>query len=288
MNGNNNLETGKKSLDNLLNSVAEEETALASLINMEAEKIREINIKDIPVKDVIALQNSVSKVMKVVVKSQIMLYLKLEKVIEIIDKKPPKPDPPCPPVPPEDVACIRTEKVFDSCRKVVVSDDIINLSGVAKGKIKEAECRKIELLKNNKYPLICERVGESNRAKVSFYYRYHIVYIDEHGKRYFTSEPIQHREAVTMSERIGEKGMEVVCEIFLDCTECFPSEKQTITCCASKQMIFKLIAMVQLLVPEHGYCPKPEDCGTPDCPAHVVPEWPLYPPQDENIKGGKE
>lgn len=184
----------------------------------------------------------------------------------------------CPP--PNEIVCIKTEKVYESCRKVQVNEDVTDLSGVAVGEITEAFCKDVELVIGEKHPFICEKVPGTNRARVSFFYKFRFEYVDQQGVKWFTSEPIFHTKTVIMSERIQEKGLFVQCEVFLECLECFPSGPQQVTCCIGKLEVFKLVALVQLMVPAYGFCPEPELCPQveAECPEYF-PEWPPFPPQ---------
>ncbi len=85
-----------------------------------------------------------------------------------------------------------------------------------------------------------------------------------------------------MSPRIREKDLQVHCEVFLECLECFVSGPRKVTCCIGKLMAFKLVALVQLLIPAYGFCPEPDECVKVEdaCP-EFIPVWPPYPPQED-------
>lgn len=70
----------KESLTDLLTSIALEETALAHLINAEAEKVQEL-VKDDP-EEALAAQEEVRKVLRTVIKKQMLLQFKLEDVLD--------------------------------------------------------------------------------------------------------------------------------------------------------------------------------------------------------------
>ncbi len=256
----------------LLDSIAVEEYALGHLINAEAEKIQNVKTTPANLGEVIELQNSVNQIMKSVIKKQIILQTKLELVLKMFEIKPPIPDPP------PDIACIKTDKVYESCQEIKMNEHKIDLSSIAKGDITSVSCREVELLDDEVYPIVCKKLPGSNRAQVSFYYRVHLLYEDQKSTSKFVSQPFFYKQTVVMSERIREKEFAVQCEIFLECVKCFPAGKAEIICCVNKLMVFKLTAMVQLLVPEYGFCPAPEPCETHDCTdtSGVRPQWPPY------------
>ncbi|MCK8826732.1 hypothetical protein MWH25_03105 [Natroniella acetigena] len=70
-------------LIDLLESVALEEAALAHLINAEAEKAQKI-AKDcnVTAQEMIEFQKSISKVMKNIIKKEMLLQFKLEDILE--------------------------------------------------------------------------------------------------------------------------------------------------------------------------------------------------------------
>ncbi len=80
----------KEALTDLLESIALEETALAHLINAEAEKLQSIVclIKkgEISLERVLELQKGVSKVMRTTIKKEILLQFKLEDVLDFKEK----------------------------------------------------------------------------------------------------------------------------------------------------------------------------------------------------------
>lgn len=180
--------------------------------------------------------------------------------------------------------CIKVEKVYESCRKVQVNEDVIDLSGVASGEILEASCKGVSLVVDDAHPFICEKVSGTRRARVSFWYRFRFNYVDQEGIKRFNSEPVFHTKTVIFGDRILDPRIFVQCEVFLKCLECFPSAAQVVTCCIGKLQVFKLVAMVQLLVPAYGFCPEPEPCSQveTECP-DFSPVWPPYPPQDTPV-----
>jgi len=83
-------------------------------------------------------------------------------------------------------------------------------------------------------------------------------------------------------DRADEKDLVAQCEVFLECVECFVSGFQEVTCCIGKLIVFKLVALVQLLVPAYGFCPEPDLCPQveAECP-EFDPGWPPFSPQEE-------
>ncbi|MEW5785436.1 MAG: hypothetical protein AB1767_10255 [Bacillota bacterium] len=192
--------------------------------------------------------------------------------------------PECPP--PVELVCIKTEKVYESCRKVQTNEVVTDLSGIAVGEIVDVWCVDVDLVINEQHPFICEKIANTRRARVSYYFRFRFTYIDQEGQKFFTSNPVFHEVTVVLSDRILEKGLFVQCEVFLDCFECFVSGFQQVTCCIGKLQLFKLVALVQLLIPAYGFCPEPDECVQveAECP-EFVPDWPPFPPQENNHNG---
>ena len=70
-------------LVDLLESIALEETALANFINAEAEKTQRIIVDcDTTPREIISFQKNMSKVMKNVIKKEMLLQFKLEEVLD--------------------------------------------------------------------------------------------------------------------------------------------------------------------------------------------------------------
>lgn len=186
----------------------------------------------------------------------------------------------CPP--PTELVCIKVEKVYESCQKVQVNEEVTDLTCNAVGEIFQADCILVELVVDAEHPFLCEKVPGTNRARVRFFFRYRFSFDDQEGTKFFTSQPIFHEKTVVMSDLIRDPRIFVQCEVFLSCLECFPSGPQEVTCCIGKQVVFKLISLVQLLVPAYGFCPEPDLCPQveEECP-EFFPEWPPYPPQPQ-------
>ncbi|MDM8365474.1 hypothetical protein [Bacillus thuringiensis] len=67
----------------LLSSIAMEELGLSHLLTAEAEKIQQLIKKKLSVEEVIATQESVEKILRNIIKTQILLQFKLEDVLKI-------------------------------------------------------------------------------------------------------------------------------------------------------------------------------------------------------------
>ncbi|OEH84492.1 hypothetical protein BHU72_09810 [Desulfuribacillus stibiiarsenatis] len=81
----------------LLSSIAFEELALAHIVNAEAEKIQSVlgtikgqTVKNPKVEDLLAINKSVEKTLRNVIKKEMLLQFKLEDVMEIPDDEPDK------------------------------------------------------------------------------------------------------------------------------------------------------------------------------------------------------
>ena len=183
-----------------------------------------------------------------------------------------------------EIVCIKTEKVYESCKKVETNEEVTDLSHIAVGEIEDVWCIDAELVIDAQHPFTCEKIPNTNRARVSFWYRFRFTFIDQAGQKFFTSEPIFFEKTVILSDRIFDKRLFLQCEVFLDCFECFVSGPQQVTCCIGKLILIKLVALVQLLVPSYGFCPEPDFCTQveAECP-EFEPEWPPFPPQTDLI-----
>ncbi|HOB28713.1 MAG: hypothetical protein WAQ32_05660 [Dethiobacteria bacterium] len=179
-----------------------------------------------------------------------------------------------------EIVCIKTEKVYESCKKVETNEEVTDLTGIAVGEIEDVWCIDVELVIDEEHPFTCEKISNTNRARVSFWFYYRFAYIDQGGQKFFTSQPVFFEKTVILSDRIFDKRLFVQCEVFLDCFECFVSGPQQVTCCIGKLILVKLVALVQLLVPSYGFCPEPDFCTQieAECP-DFEPEWPPFPPQ---------
>ncbi|MGN4719868.1 hypothetical protein ACTFQ7_29710 [Bacillus cereus group sp. MYBK226-2] len=76
--------TREEVINLLLSSIAMEEIGLSHLINAEAEKIQKIISKDcLSVKEALVTQESVEKILRNIIKTQMLLQFKLEDVLKI-------------------------------------------------------------------------------------------------------------------------------------------------------------------------------------------------------------
>lgn len=179
-----------------------------------------------------------------------------------------------------EVVCIQAEKIYERCKNVATSEVIADLCGIAEGVIEDVWCVDVELVVDGKYHFKCEKIPNTNRARISFWYRYRFAYIDQAGQKYFSSKPAFFEKMVILSDRIFDKRLSVQCEVFLDCFECFVSGPQQVTCCIGKLILIKLVARVELMIPAFGFCCQPDDCTEVEAECRPFkPCWPPFPPQ---------
>lgn len=92
----------EKALTMILSSIALEEVALSHIINAEGEKIQYI-LKQTAchcgadIKDILAVNKSVTDILEMILQNQMILKSKMEKVLEHLPKPPRPPEPPLPP-----------------------------------------------------------------------------------------------------------------------------------------------------------------------------------------------
>ncbi|MGI6614798.1 MAG: hypothetical protein ACOX30_02030 [Dethiobacteria bacterium] len=190
-----------------------------------------------------------------------------------------------------EVVCIKADKIYERCKSVETNEVVTELCGIAVGAIEDVWCIDAELVIDAKHHFKCEKIPNTNRAKISFWYRLRFAYIDQAGQKIYTSKPAFFEKTVILSDRILDKRLFVQCEVFLECFECFVSGPQQVTCCIGQLILVKLIATVELMIPAFGFCCEPDDCTEveTECPG-FLPYWPPFPPQpgvpgEENGEG---
>lgn len=96
--------TQEQALTMILSSIAMEEVALSHIMNAQGEKIQYIlgsancGCRSSDLKDIVAVNKSVTNLMEIVLQNQMILKNKMEKVLEYLPKPTCPPEPPCPPV----------------------------------------------------------------------------------------------------------------------------------------------------------------------------------------------
>lgn len=185
---------------------------------------------------------------------------------------------PCDPVtgcpPPTEIACIKVDKVYESCRVSQVNNHVVTITPI--GPVTDVQCISAQMVPDT---LTCTILpGPGGRVRASFQYTFTVRWVDDLGPHTTTSTPIAAEFTVRMA-RAGEPGLQPQCEVYLECIDAFLSNTTEITACIGKLVLFKLFAHVQLLVPTYGFCPEPEECQIAgECP-EWQPGWPPYPPQ---------
>lgn len=197
---------------------------------------------------------------------------------------PVSPTRPCPP--PRMVDLLRVEKVFNECRIVDVNEVVDTV--VAPIGAVDVECLGAELIGTPE----CFIDPDDETVTVVFSFATAYQFLDADGDPIGTVQVIEtvDETRTVFLNRAGEPGLDCVAEVFLECIQCFISGRgplgqiTEVTCCVGKQIVVKLTAIVQLLVPTFGYAPEPPECEqvAGECP-DFVPVWPPYPPQDPDF-----
>ncbi len=192
---------------------------------------------------------------------------------------------PCDPVygcpPPTQIECIQVEKIYNECKNIQVNEDEIFIEDDQA--VTDAICYDVVLDDVECTPI------NNGRVKVTIEYTVKVRLVMENGEIRDESHPIEVEKTFFLN-RAGEKGLDVKCEVFLECLECFVEEviepyndmvRSKIICCIGKLTLVKVFAKVQLLIPAYGFCPQPPECDKVEdiCP-DFQPEWPPYPEQD--------
>jgi hypothetical protein len=176
--------------------------------------------------------------------------------------------------------------VFNECRIVDVNE-IIDIPTPPVGAV-DVECLGAELI--GEPECIINPTDETVTVIFSFATAYQ--FLDEDGDPIGTVQVIEtiDETRTVFLERAGEPGLDCVAEVFLECIQCFVSDFgpmgviEEVTCCVGKQIVVKLTAIVELLIPTLGYAPEPPECEqvAGECP-DFIPIWPPYPPQDPDF-----
>lgn len=191
-----------------------------------------------------------------------------------------KPGKICPP--PKEIDILKVKKVFQECR-LVDTNELIDTPQAPTDAV-DVECLGAELIGLPTCEI--DAVNQTVTGTFSFVTAYQ--FLDANGDPVGDVqiiETLDETRTVFLS-RAGEDGLDCQVDVFLECLECFVSATSPdgqileVTCCVGKQILFKLIAEVQLLVPTFGYAKVPPDCEqvAGQCP-DFNPVWPPYPPQ---------
>ncbi|MDI9456557.1 MAG: right-handed parallel beta-helix repeat-containing protein [Bacillota bacterium] len=179
-------------------------------------------------------------------------------VSDRVDFIPWKIKPPLPP--PTEIVCIKAKQVYESCRVLQAGEEVADLDDLVTGQIHEIRWLDAELVIDAHHPFKCEKILNSNRVQLSFFYRYKFRWFDDTGEHIFTSAPVSVEKVTAMSKRVRHKQIQPRCEVFLKCLECFVSNETEVTCCIGQMILFQLVANVQLRIPAYGFCSPPGEC----------------------------
>lgn len=182
--------------------------------------------------------------------------------------------------PPTETDCIRATKVYWSCKKYRVSEEVIDVSRTARGDIISVECYRVYLLENDLHPITVKKIPGTDRVRVSFYFKYRVRFQDGEGWKTVTGPPVFYEGIFTVPPLVQDRRIQATAGVYLKCLECFISGPGQVTCCIGKLMLLQLVSPVQLLVPTYGFCPAPNNCTAVqgNCPG-FSPIHLIYPPQ---------
>lgn len=181
---------------------------------------------------------------------------------------------------------IKVSKVFQECR-LVDTNEIFHEPTAPLGAV-DVEYLGSKLIEPP--ASLINLTDQTVTAVFSFVTAYQ--FIDENGDVVGDVQIIKvldERKTAVLS-RAGELGLDCQADVFLECIKCFVSktgpngEILEVTCWIGKQILFELIAEVQLLAKTLGYVPEPVNCE----PAGGVdidfsPVWPPYPPRSSDF-----
>jgi hypothetical protein len=185
----------------------------------------------------------------------------------------------CPP--PTEIVCILTEKVYDECKNIQVSEDTFIFEADPDNTVTDVECKNVEILDGPHCST--DRPGQ---VRVSFTYRVSIRVSLYDGQKVVIYRDFTDSKMFKMA-RAGEEFLVAQCSVpYIECLDCFVKKeepdydfvKTTIVCSIGKYHLIKLKAQVQLLIPSYGSCPPPPDCeGMADKCTEFHPPWPPFP-----------
>lgn len=190
---------------------------------------------------------------------------------------------PCPS--PQFIDVLRVTKVFQECR-IVETNQVVDVPVVPVGAA-DVQCLGSQVIGTPTCVINADRT-----VTVTFSFATAYQFLTATGIPIGTVqvvETVNETRTVRLS-RAGEAGLTCEVEVFLTCIECFVSargplgEILEVTCCVGKQIVVKLVSLVQLLVPTFGYAPVPPMCEQVAgiCPT-FTPTWPPYPPQSPDF-----
>lgn len=159
-----------------------------------------------------------------------------------------------------EVDCIRVTKVYWSCKKPRVNEEIIDVSEIAVGDLISAQCYQVDLMDDELHHIAVKKIPGADRVRVSFYFRYRVRFMDSAGWKVVWSRPVFHEEIFSVPPPAEDRRIQAVADVYLKCLECFVSGPQQVTCCIGTLILLQLVSPVQLLVPTYGFCPDPDYC----------------------------
>ncbi len=174
-----------------------------------------------------------------------------------------------PPIPPPaEIDCIIARKVYWSCKKTLISEEMVDVSAFAEGEISCARCIRANLFVDPKHPFTVTKIAGTERVRLSFYFTCTVKFADSASNKAVTSPPILYEAVHPVASLVRDRRIGVTADIYLECLECFVSDRHRITCCIGKIISLQLTAPVQLLIPTYGFCPDPDYCRpvTGNCP----------------------
>ncbi len=174
----------------------------------------------------------------------------------------PCPEPPGPQPSITGIDCIETNKVVHTCRDSRVERVVIDISDLAEGEIRNAECLDVERVVDPRYPLFVRRLTDA--VLVSFYLQYRLRFQDDAGWKDLMGEPVLCQYVFAAPSTVRNSKLGVKAEICFESLKCIIQDKHQVACFINIIALLYFISPVRLLIPVYRFCPC-NTCLIPPC-----------------------